>query len=169
MIKIFKNKVLKDNRGSLQKVYNKEILNKTKFVPVESFFSYYSKANVVRGIYMQTGKFCEAKLLTLLNGSLNWLAVDLRKNSKTFLKHYFINLKKNETVFIPEGFGHGSISKEESLVYIMANKIYNSKNCINIHWKDKDLNIKWPLVKKKIIISKMHDNYKTLVQNYKNL
>ena len=51
----------------------------------------------------------------------------------------------------------------------MANKIYNSKNCINIHWKDKDLNIKWPLVKKKIIISKMHDNYKSLVQNYKNL
>jgi dTDP-4-dehydrorhamnose 3,5-epimerase len=170
MITIFKNKILKDKRGSLQKIYNKKIFNKTNFIPVESFFSYYSKPNVIRGIYMQTGIYCESKLITLLRGSLEWLALDLRKKSKTFLKYYFINLKRNETVYIPKGFAHGSISKKESFVYIMADKIYNNKKSVNIHWQDKDLDIEWPILKsKKIIISKMHNSYLPLSKNLKLL
>ena len=95
MFKTFKNRLLKDNRGFLHKVYNEEILKKTNFKPVETFFSNYSKPNVIRGIYMQTGKYCEAKLLTLLYGDIRWLILDLRKKSNTYLNYKFIKLKKN--------------------------------------------------------------------------
>ena len=61
----FKNLILRDNRGFLQKNSLIEINKKTGFKIVETFYSYFSKANVVRGIYMQTGKDIEAKLLTL--------------------------------------------------------------------------------------------------------
>ena len=56
MFRIFKNLLLKDKRGFLQKNLLTDIQEKTGFKVVESFFSYFSKPNVVRGIYMQTGK-----------------------------------------------------------------------------------------------------------------
>ena len=60
-----------------------ENIRKLLFFEVnETFYSYFSKANVVRGIYMQTGKDIEAKLLTLIHGDLTWVIVDMRKKSK---------------------------------------------------------------------------------------
>ena len=163
MYKIFRNLLLKDNRGFLQKNLLLNIEKKTGFKVVESFFSYFSKPNVVRGIYMQTGKGIESKLLTLIEGKLTWIIVDLRKNSKNFLKNYKIKLKKFETVYIPEGYAHGAISQTKSLIHIFANKKYNNKNSINVNWKDPVLNIKWPTKKNiKITISKSHSNYKFL-------
>ena len=65
-----------------------DIKKKTGFKIIESFFSYFSKPNVIRGIYMQTGKSMEAKLITLIEGKLTWVIVDMRKSSKNFLKNY---------------------------------------------------------------------------------
>lgn len=172
MYKIFRNLLLKDNRGFLQKNLLLSIHKKTGFKVVESFFSYFSKPNVIRGIYMQTGSSIEAKLLTLIEGELTWIVVDMRKQSKNFLKNYKIKLKKFETVYIPEGYAHGAISQKKSLVHIFANKKYNNKNSVNVNWKDAYLNIKWPIKKnKKITISKAHNNYKFLkeIRFFKNI
>ena len=160
MYRVFKNNLLKDNRGFLQKNLLIEIKKKTKFRIVESFFSYSSKPNTVRGIYMQTGKNIEAKLLTLIYGNLFWVIVDLRKKSNNYLKSYKIKLKKFETVYIPEGFAHGSVSHSPSLLHIFTNKKYNDFKSMNIHWRDPDLNINWPIKKGvKVTISKSHNSY----------
>lgn len=166
MHKKYKNLILKDNRGFLQKNSLRDINKKTGFKVVESFYSYFSKPNVVRGLYMQTGKDIEAKLLTLIYGNLTWVIVDMRRKSKNFLKNYKLKLKKFETVFIPEGYAHGAISHEASMLHIFANKKYNNKNSININWKDPDLKIQWPVKKNvKITISKSHNNFKFLKHN----
>ena len=168
----FKNLILRDNRGFLQKNSLIEINKKTGFKIVETFYSYFSKANVVRGIYMQTGKDIEAKLLTLIHGDLTWVIVDMRKKSKHFLKNYKLRLKKFETIYVPEGFAHGAISHKPSLLHIFANKKYNDKNSININWKDPDLKIRWPIKKNvKITISRSHKNFKFLKDNssFKNI
>ncbi len=164
--KKYKNLILKDNRGFLQKNSLRDINKKTGFKIVESFYSYFSKPNVVRGLYMQTGKDIEAKLLTLIYGNLTWVIVDMRRKSKNFLKNYKLKLKKFETVFIPEGYAHGAISHEASMLHIFANKKYNNRNSININWKDPDLKIRWPVKKNvKITISKSHNNFKFLKHN----
>jgi|TARA_B110000495_G_C22861954_1_gene502616 dTDP-4-dehydrorhamnose 3,5-epimerase-like enzyme len=166
MYKKFHNHLLKDNRGYLQKNLLIDIKKKTGFKIIESFFSYFSKPNVIRGIYMQTGKSMEAKLITLIEGKLTWVIVDMKKNSKNFLKNHKIKLKKFETVYIPEGYAHGAISHTKSLLHIFSNKKYNDKNSIKINWKDPSLNIKWPTKKNnKIIISESHRNYKFLKKN----
>ena len=116
---------------------------------------------------MQTGRFCESKLITMIYGSLTWVAVDLRKKSKTFMKVHKIKLKKNETIFIPKGYAHGSISHKETLLHIMTDNVYNDKKAIKIIYNDKDLKVKWP-IKKKIIISKDHLTYKN-IKSYKSL
>ena len=164
--KKYKNLILKDNRGFLQKNSLRDINKKTGFKIVESFYSYFSKPNVVRGLYMQTGKDIEAKLLTLIYGNLTWVIVDMRRKSKNFLKNYKLNLKKFETIYIPEGYAHGAISHEASMLHIFANKKYNNRNSININWKDPDLKIRWPVKKNvKITISKSHNNFKFLKHN----
>ena len=163
MIKKIKNLILIDKRGSLLK--NFSILKK-KITIKESIFSY-NKPNVIRGLYMQTGRFCESKLITMIYGSLTWVAVDLRKKSKTFMKVHKIKLKKNETIFIPKGYAHGSISHKETLLHIMTDNVYNDKKAIKIIYNDKDLKVKWP-IKKKIIISKDHLTYKN-IKSYKSL
>ena len=163
MIKKIKNLILIDKRGSLLK--NFSILKK-KFKIKESIFSY-NKPNVVRGMYMQTGRFGESKLITMIYGSLTWVAVDLRKKSKTFMKVHKIKLKKNESIFIPRGYAHGSISHKETLLHIMTDNIYNDQKAIKIIYNDKTLKIKWP-IKKKIIISKDHLTYRS-IKSYKIL
>lgn len=162
MIKKIKNLILNDKRGALIK--NFSILKK-KIKIKESIFSY-NKANVIRGIYMQTGKYSESKLITLINGSLTWIAVDLRKKSKNFMKVHKIKLKKNETIYIPKGYAHGSISHKKTLVHIMTDNIYNDKDAIKIIYNDKTLKINWSSKKK--IISKDHLSYKNF-KDYKSL
>jgi len=105
----------------------------------------------------------EAKLITLIEGKLTWIIVDMRKSSKNYLKNYKIKLKKFETFYIPEGYAHGAISHTKSLLHIFANKKYDDKNSIKINWRDPSLKIKWPINKNnKIIISESHQNYKFL-------
>ena len=89
--KLFKIRKLKDKRGGLIKNYNKkEIvgLNKINFTLKENLFSFYKTNNVVRGLYMQKGKFAEAKFITLLYGAVTWVIVDMRKNSKNYLNSF---------------------------------------------------------------------------------
>jgi dTDP-4-dehydrorhamnose 3,5-epimerase len=104
---------------------------------------------------MQTKK-SQAKFLSVIKGKIYDVAVDLRKNSKTFGKYFSItlSLKKYSSIYIPEGFAHGFCGLEkENIIFYSCSNYRNEKNEIGILWNDKDLNIKWP-VKNPIISDK---------------
>ena len=107
--------------------------------------------------------------ISVLKGKIFDVIVDLRPNSKTFGK-YLTNIlsEKNSTsLFVPSGFAHGfcALEKENLVLYGITN--YRSKNNeLGILWKDKELNIKWPI--KRPIISKKDKKNLTL-KKYKNL
>ena len=73
-----------------------------------------SKKNVLRGLHMQTKKK-QGKFVSVLKGAILDVAVDLRKNSKTFGKHFKIDLteKNGKSIFIPPGFAHGFLAREK--------------------------------------------------------
>ena len=158
-----KRKFLKDNRGSLDKSTDKNILKKLKFKIVESQISKYNK-NVFRGIYMQLGKYGEAKFIKLLSGKIIWFTVDLRKNSLTFGKLYPFKLTKDKVLYTPRGFAHGSFAQENSEVLILADNNYNNKYSVGINYKDENYykDLKKYLKNNKIIISDWHNSYKSL-------
>ena len=113
-----------------------------------------SKKNVLRGIHMQKKKM-QGKYISVIKGKILDVAIDCRKKSQTFGKHFKIILSdKNATsLYIPPGFAHGflAMEKENILVYSCTN--YRDANSeISIFWNDKNLNINWPI--KKPIISK---------------
>ena len=75
--KIIKSQIFTDKRGFLKEVYKKNILYNIDFpFDVMSF----SKKNVLRGLHIQTQK-PQAKIITVTQGKIYDVAVDLRKNS----------------------------------------------------------------------------------------
>ena len=114
----------------------------------------FSKKNVLRGLHLQLHKK-QAKIVTVTHGKIFDVAVDLRKNSKTFGKHVSIIISHNDdfSFFIPEGFAHGflCLSKSCTVNYKCSN-YRDADSEKTLCWNDKDLNIKWPI--KKPILSK---------------
>ncbi len=104
---------------------------------------------MIRGLHLQT-KNAQGKYISVLKGKVLDVVLDLRKNSKTFGKHFKIVLsEKNSTsIFVPEGFAHGfcGLDKENYLLYSCSN-YRNKKAELGIKWDDKDLKIKWPNIK----------------------
>ena len=82
-IKKVKTKIFKDKRGFFKEIYKNKILKKKFIFDVMS----YSKKGILRGLHIQT-KFPQAKLITVTSGKIMDVAVDLRKNSKSFGKYY---------------------------------------------------------------------------------
>ena len=86
------------------------------------------------------------KLIGVLKGKILDVVVDLRKNSKTYGKHFKIILsqKNAKYLFVPKGFAHGflGLDKENIVLYSCSNLRY-SKYERSIKWNDNNLNIKW--------------------------
>lgn len=155
---IVDGKQYRDNRGYLRElVSEKEIGSKFKFTIVSK-----SKKNVLRGLHFQNNK-SQGKYISVLKGKILDVAVDLRKNSKTFGKHFSIILseKNCKGIFIPPGFAHGfqTLDKENIICYCCTE--YRSiGNEHALKYNDPQLKIKW--IKNKLIMTKKDRNAKTL-------
>ena len=150
-LRIVSNKIYKDKRGHFKEDFKSAFFKGSNFV-----FSCTSKSkkNVLRGLHMQTKKK-QGKFVSVLKGSILDVVVDLRKNSRTFGKHFKIELtdKNGKSIFIPAGFAHGFLAKEKENIVHYYNTNYRSpKYEIGIMWNDPSLKIRWPI--KKPILSK---------------
>ena len=147
---IIKNKSFKDKRGYFKELARENKINKKFPFHVMS----YSKKNVIRGLHIQT-KDSQGKFISVIKGRIFDVAVDLRKNSKTFGQSFTCTLSENnsKSIFIPPGFAHGfqALDKENYIIY-SCTKYRNAKSETTIDFNDKNLKIKWP--NKKTIISK---------------
>ena len=104
---------------------------------------------------MQTKK-PQDKFLSVLKGRVLDIAVDLRKNSKTYGKHFKIVLseKNGKHLFVPKGFAHGFlVLSEQAIVNYKVDNFFDSKLDTGVKYDDKQLDIKWNLPSKDIIIS----------------
>ena len=153
--KIIKTKIFKDSRGFLKEVYRKKIINNIEF-PFDVMS--YSKKNVLRGLHIQIVK-PQAKIITVTHGKIFDVAVDLRKNSKSFGKYVSITIsdKDDYSFYIPEGFAHGflCLSKECTVNYKCSN-YRDAKHERTLSWNDTNINIKWNIIKP--VLSKKDKN-----------
>ncbi len=159
---LLKNHSYKDKRG-----YFKELIKENKIKQKFPFcVMSYSKKNVIRGLHIQT-KSSQGKLVTVIKGKIFDIALDLRKNSKTFGKYFkcILSESNSNSIFIPPGFAHGfqALEKNNYIIY-SCTKYRNSKSEIAIKFNDDQLKIKWPL--KKQILSNKDQNAMSFL-NYK--
>ena len=149
-LKIIKTKMFFDNRGFFKEVFRNNLIKKNfKFDVMSS-----SKKNVIRGLHIQTKK-PQAKVITVVSGKIMDVAVDLRKNSKTFGKYYslIISEKSEYSFYIPEGFAHGFLClSDKCIVYYKCSEYRHKESETTLNWNDQEVKIKWPI--KKPILSK---------------
>ncbi len=139
--------IYEDNRGYFMETYNYEEFKKqglnTIFVQDNQSKS---KQGVLRGLHFQK-KYPQGKLVRVLRGKVFDVAVDIRKNSKTFGKWYGVILsEENKNQFyIPEGLAHGFLvlSKEAEFAYKCTNH-YHPEDEHGIKWNDPNIGITWP-------------------------
>ena len=147
---VFKNKSFKDKRGYFKELIKENQIKKKLPFTVMS----YSKKNVIRGLHIQTKK-SQGKFISILKGKVYDVALDLRKNSKTFGKFFtcILSEKNSKSIYIPPGFAHGfcGLDKENYIIY-SCTQYRNAKSEKAIKYNDKKLKIKWPT--KKPIVSK---------------
>ncbi len=147
-LKLIQLKTFKDERGFFVERFNKSQFAKHN-LPTE--FSQdnhsYSHPGVLRGLHFQVNPF-QGKIVSVIRGQILDVAVDIRPESKTFLKHISVKLcsDNNQLLFIPGGFAHGFcvIGDEPADVTYKVDVAYDFKSEMGIKWDDKMLGIQWP-------------------------
>lgn len=139
-----------DNRGFFLESYNKRDFQS---IGIDDNFVQdnhsKSRKGVLRGLHFQT-KYSQGKLIRVIKGGILDIAVDLRKNSKTFGKTVKVELteENKRMLYIPKEFAHGflTITEETECLY-KCNDYYYPEYESGIIWNDKDLNIDWEFEK----------------------
>ncbi len=154
---VFEPKVFPDSRGYFFESYNKNVFAENgidcDFVQDNQSSSTYG---VIRGLHFQLPPYSQAKLVRVLSGRILDVAVDIRRSSPTFGKHFTIELsaENNRQLFLPHGFAHGfSVLSEKAEVLYKCDAFYNKQSESGIMYNDADLNIDWQIPEADRIIS----------------
>lgn len=140
--------VYHDDRGWFFEFYKEPTLKQLEIdrkFPQENIS--FSKKGVLRGLHFQLPPFAQAKLATVLSGSVLDVVVDLRKGSKTFGQVYECQLdsKRKNMLLVPEGFAHGFTALEDTIFFYKCGNIFHKPSESGIVWNDPQLNIQWPV------------------------
>ncbi len=139
-----------DARGSLVEMYNKQLREKCGLLVQSNLLK--SGPDILRGMHVQKNvEDQQAKYVVCIEGAVRDVFIDLRRDSKTYLKSYSVDLnplssKTNlpNSVYVPAGFCHGILTLGEgSLVMYMASPDYVQGEELCLHWSDPSVNSLW--------------------------
>jgi len=157
-IVVFEPTVFEDDRGFFMESWSEkrvnEILgNNVHFVQDNHSLSCFG---VLRGLHYQITPHAQGKLVRCIAGEIYDVAVDIRKNSKTFLQWVGVHLSAHnkKQLWIPNGFAHGflSITKRVEVVYKVTD-YWVKESERSILWNDPNINILWPKINGNLLIS----------------
>jgi dTDP-4-dehydrorhamnose 3,5-epimerase len=159
---IVRGKRYSDNRGFFSETFKQSVFRE---IGLPEIFAQdnlsVSGYGVIRGIHFQSPPHVQGKFVSVLQGKVRDVAVDLRKNSPDYGKHFHIDLTEDEPVFfyVPPGFGHAfSVLSERCIFSYKCTGEYHGPSDGGIHWNDPDLNIDWGLEKSAAILSEKDNN-----------
>ena len=108
-----------------------------------------SQKGVLRGLHFQKN-FPQCKLVRAVRGEVFDVAVDLRKDSKTYGKWYGVILSDQnmKQFLIPEGFAHGFLVLTDVAEFCYkVNDFWHPNDEGGMAWNDPEIGIEWPRVK----------------------
>ena len=142
-----------DSRGTLIKPYSEEFFNSIEDLNLNFKEVWFTKSfkNVIRAMHLQTGpKACE-KMVSIIEGSVLDVVIDLRKDSASFLKIYslILDAATPKSLYIPKGCAHGyKVLTDRTLVMYMATETHDTAHDTGIKWDsiDFDWEIEEPIL-----------------------
>ncbi|SHM48985.1 dTDP-4-dehydrorhamnose 3,5-epimerase [Rhodanobacter sp. OK091] len=145
---ILEPQVFGDARGFFYESYNKA---KWQEAGIDADFvqSNVSRSarGVLRGLHYQWPN-PQGKLVSVLEGEVYDVAVDIRRGSPTFGQSIGVMLTadNHRHFWVPEGFAHGfCVLSEFATFTYQCTALYDAKADAGIRWNDADLGIDWPL------------------------
>jgi dTDP-4-dehydrorhamnose 3,5-epimerase len=106
-----------------------------------------SAKGVIRGLHYQYPE-PQGKLVTVLEGRIFDVAVDIRSDSPTFRQWAGVELSagNHRQFYVPEGFAHGfCVLGENALLSYLCTREYSTEHDAGIAWNDADIGIRWPI------------------------
>ncbi len=145
---VIEPKVFGDSRGFFYESYNADAYREAGIdrVFVQSNVSR-SSHGVLRGLHYQWPR-PQGKLVSVLEGEVYDVAVDIRRGSPNFGQWVaaVLSADNHRHFWIPEGFAHGFCVLSESAIFsYQCSDIYQPQNEMSLQWNDGDLAIDWPI------------------------
>ena len=138
-----------DDRGWFSPVFSHEQIAETHSIKFFTSQRNLSKSvkNVLRGLHYQTGKNAQAKLISVIEGKILDVFIDLRRSSPRF-GHYkteIISSSNRKVLYLPKGFAHGFLTiSDTALVDYIVDAPYDPNNEHCLIWNDAAVGIDWP-------------------------
>ncbi len=106
-----------------------------------------SSRGVLRGLHFQKPA-TQTKLVSVLEGVIFDVAVDLRAGSPTFGQWIseVLGAEDHHQLLVPRGFAHGfQVVSETAIVHYKVDDFYAPAQEHGVAWDDPDLGIPWPV------------------------
>lgn len=106
------------------------------------------RVGAVRGLHFQYPPHAEAKWVCCLHGRVWDVALDIRRDSPTFLHWHAVELglDRMNAIFIPEGCAHGfQVLEPDSELLYLHTAFYGPEHEGGLRWDDPRIGIRWPL------------------------
>jgi dTDP-4-dehydrorhamnose 3,5-epimerase len=161
-VELIDSQINSDDRGYFFEKYNRNFLKLNNIYFVQENISK-SMKGTIRGLHWQTKPKAQDKLVTCITGEIFDVAIDLRKDSKSFGQYCSQILKggDSKSLWIPTGFAHGfqALTDNCIITYSVSDDFsINNSRTINPHCPT--VGIDWPI--KDTILSKSDSEAKTL-------
>ena len=160
---IVSHKIINDSRGYFKESFKKNLLEEKLNYQINfcQENNVCSNQNVLRGLHFQKKPFEQSKFISVLNGEILDIAVDIRRDSDTYGKYfsYILSSSNHESLFIPKGFAHGYLTiSDKALINYKVDNYYAPDSECGILYNDEYLNIDWKIEHSKLLVSKKDKN-----------
>jgi dTDP-4-dehydrorhamnose 3,5-epimerase len=140
--------VFGDNRGYFMESWNRQRYREAGIDLdfVQDNFSL-SRRATLRGLHFQN-PVAQGKLVSVLQGEVFDVGVDIRRSSPTFGRWFGMTLSADNKrqFFLPPGFAHGFlVLSDMALFHYKCTDYYSPKDEQGFRWDDPEVGIKWPV------------------------
>jgi dTDP-4-dehydrorhamnose 3,5-epimerase len=148
-VRLLEPDVYVDDRGSFMEVWNARDHGHAgiEVAFVQDNLSR-SAHGVLRGLHFQRAPHAQGKLISVWEGEVFDVTVDIRATSETFGEWFGVTLsaENKRQLFVPEGFAHGfAVTSETALFHYKCTDVYAPDAEGTVRWNDPDLGIDWPI------------------------
>ena len=159
---IIEPQIWNDSRGYFFESYQSqkfaELGIDDDFIQDNEAFSY---RGVLRGLHYQLPPFKQAKLVRVVSGMVQDVAVDIRPGSPTYGEYVSIILsdENKRQFYVPQGFAHGYLTLSESAIFAYkCDQYYARDHEAGIRYNDPSLAIDWQMKDADLIVSEKDQN-----------
>lgn len=155
---VIEPRIFGDDRGYFFEVFSERVFRSETGLDMHFVQDNESKSmkGVLRGLHFQNPPYAQDKLVRVVSGKVQDVAVDLRTGSPTFGKYHseILDAERKNMLFIPAGFAHGFLALEDNTVFqYKCSRFYEPSSEASVFWNDPEIGIEWMLPGLDYIIS----------------